>query len=191
MATAALGQTFTATDAYDVRIVRCPCSTDLMTPRQHRLYTYWTDHGGGGAGLPISRFDPLEIRECIGYLHILQYDRDRDDFFYRIYGEAAATAAHAFMHRQWVLDHPGTAGSKFNAHYRDVMASGEPWLGEVLTVDRTHVAPYWNRIVLPLVDPDAPQGFVCVTMAEPEDRLPDRPTTLSGQRFAELLRDVS
>ncbi|CAN0201821.1 unnamed protein product, partial [Chrysoparadoxa australica] len=121
-----------------------------MSDRQAQLYDYWSAEGGADGGLSITAFDPLAVWGCIGFLHILEYDKGRGDFFYRVYGESAAGAARAAMHRRWVSEQPGNAGAAFHAHYSDVMASRRPWLGEVFTVDRLDVAPYWYRIVLPL-----------------------------------------
>lgn len=165
-----------ATEAYDVRIVQWSFLRRLMTPRQRALYDHWVAASDGTGVLEISAFDPLEVWDCVGFMHILQYDAARMDFFYRIYGEATARSALACLHQHWVMDHPGCAGTKFRDHYLEVMGSGRPWLGEVYTVDQTYVAPYWNRIVLPLVDPADPQGFACVTLAEPHEVIPSGET---------------
>ena len=168
----ALGQPFAASDDYDARLARWDCRRDAMTDRQTTLFDYWTSAGGDRGALSVSDFDPLAVSDCIGLLHILQYDAGRDDFFYRIYGEQAAIAAKAAMHRRWVLDHPGCVGPVFHDNYREIQATRTPWLGEVFTVDANKVAPYWRRIVLPLAVEADPRGFACVTLAEPYDESP-------------------
>ncbi|WP_193180711.1 PAS domain-containing protein [Nisaea sediminum] len=164
-----LGETLTATEAYDVEIIQWEFEEERMTPRQRQLYGYWSSRSGAGKRLSVGEFDPLEIRASIGYLHLVQYDADRNDFFYRIYGEMAARSAKAGMHRKWVGNHPGRAGAKFLAHYMELMAERAPWLGEVYTKDSIKVAPYWRRMVLPLEIAGHPDGFACATLAEPRD----------------------
>jgi|GEM_PF-5726246 len=167
----ALGQAFVAFDAYAATLIQWRFRRELMSPRQRILFDYWRAQGGDRGALSVAEFDPLAVWGCIGMLHILQFDAERGDFFYCVYGEEVAIAAQAAMHRRWVLQHPGGAGPVFHAHYRDLMDSGRPWLGEVLTADGGGVAPYWHRMVLPLVSPD---GYACATLAEPLDAQPDR-----------------
>ena len=76
------------------------------------------------------------------------------------------------LHKRWVKDHPAPARDRFRAHYFEVMESGRPWLGEVYAMDSPKIAPYWNRMVLPLFDPEDPDGFVCLALAEPQTSLP-------------------
>ena len=168
-----LGEIVTATEAYDVEIIPWEFDPERMTARQRELYGYWSSRFDTGKRLSVRDFDPLEIRTSVGYLHLIQYDTDRNDFYYRVYGEMAARSAKAAMHRKWVGSHPGRAGAKFLSHYMQLMARRAPWLGEVYTKDSVNVAPYWRRMVLPLEIADHPDGFACVTLAEPQD-VPDQ-----------------
>jgi hypothetical protein len=169
-----------ARDAFDVRIVQWSFLRRLMTPRQRRLYEYWLAGSGADGTFALASFDPIAVWDSVGYLHILQYHGTREDFFYRLSGDISTKAECASFHRRWVKDHPGAAGAKLRAHYLDVMASGRPWLGEVYADDRRQIAPYWNRMVLPMVDPRTPGRFTCLTLAEPQDTLPV-PTRACGR----------
>jgi hypothetical protein len=169
-----LGEILTATEAYDVEIIPWKFDEARMTPRQRQLYDYWSSKSDANERLSVREFDPLEIRLSVGYLHLVQYDAERNDFFYRIYGEMAARSAKAAMHRKWVGNHPGRAGTKFLAHYMELMAERQPWLGEVHTRDSVNVAPYWRRMVLPLEVKGLPDGFACATLAEPKNTADER-----------------
>ena len=165
-------------DGFDLRIVQWSFLRRLMNERQRILYTYWLSGCVHGA-FDLSRFDPLQVWQCVGYLHIVQYNAERDDFYYRLSGDISARAARRSLHKHWVEDHPDPGRSKVRAHYREMMAARQPWLGEVYAVDSLTIAPYWNRMVLPVVDPEGPDGFVCLALAEPHNELPvpPRPAT--------------
>lgn len=169
----ALGQSQTASEAFDVSLAEKALDRETMTPRQGLLYDYWLASGGENREMTISDFDPLEVWGVMGYLHIVQYDSARDDFFYRVYGEAAARAAKAALHRRWVTDHPGKGGAKLRDHYLEIKATRRPWLGEAFIFDISDVAPYWNRLALPLSVRDDPNAFACITLAEPSNRPPE------------------
>lgn len=158
-------------EAFDLRIVQWSFLRRLMNERQRILYEYWLDGSEDGV-FDLSTFDPLAVWQCVGYLHIVQYKATRDDFFYRLSGDISARAARRSLHKHWVEDHPDPGREKVRTHYQEVMASGRPWLGEVYAVDSYRIAPYWNRMVLPMVDPEDPDGFVCLVLAEPQDTLP-------------------
>jgi len=168
---AAFGRGEEPAGEYDVRFVASALRPEALTDRQRQLHAYWTECGGAD-GLALGDFDPLRVPDALGYLHLLEYGADRDDFFYRFFGSVAAKSALDNMHRKWVLDHPGAAGRKFWAHYKALMASGAPWVGLVEMIDSSHVAPYWRRLVLPLRPPQ-PEGYACVTLAEPFEQRPD------------------
>lgn len=161
----------TESEGFDLRIVQWSFLRRLMNDRQRILYAYWLSRSRDGV-FDLSAFDPLEVWPCVGYLHIVQYRAERDDFYYRLSGEISARAARRSLHKHWVEDHPEPGRSKVRAHYREMMTSGRPWLGEVYAVDSDRIAPYWNRMVLPMVDPEAPDGFVCLALAEPQNDLP-------------------
>ena len=162
-----LGEVFTATDAYDAEIIPWAFGKERMTPRQRQLNTYWSSGSRNDGHLSVQDFDALEIHNAVGYLHLVQHDADRDEFFYRIYGENAAKSAMAAMHRKWIGNHPGRAGAKFRAHYTELMIEREPWMGEVYAKDSVKVAPYWQRMVLLLSVAGDPDAFACATLAEP------------------------
>lgn len=176
----ALGQSQAASDAFDVRLAEKVLDRETMTHRQGLLYDYWLASGGGRGEMTVSDFDPLEVWGVMGYLHILQYDRPHDDFFYRVYGEAAARASKAALHRRWVTDHPGQGGEQLREHYRDLKATRRPWIGEAFIFDVADVAPYWCRMILPLAVPSDPDGFACITLVEPSKRPPE------NSEFAEM-----
>lgn len=160
-------------EAFDLRIVQWSFLRSLMNNLQRILYTYWLSGSEGGA-FDLSTFDPLEVWPCVGYLHIVEYKAERDDFYYRLSGDISARAAWRSLHKHWVADHPNPGRSKVRAHYQEVMGTGQPWLGEVYAIDSQRIAPYWNRMVLPMVDPQDPDGFVCLALAEPQSDLPVR-----------------
>ena len=161
-----------APESLDIRLVQWSFLRRLMNDRQRLLYDYWLAGSSDGC-FDISTFDPLLVWDCVGFLHILQYDRSRDDLFYRLSGDISAKAMGRSLHKRWIKDHPAPARDKFRAHYLDVMELGQPWLGEVYAVNSKGIAPYWNRMVLPLVDLEDPNGFVCLSLAEPHARLPE------------------
>ena len=158
-------------EQFDVRFVQWSFLHRLMNERQRILYEYWLSASENGK-FDLSCFDPLEVWQCVGYLHIVQYNRVRDDFHYRLSGDISARAARRSLHKQWVQDHPDPGRRKVRAHYEEVMESAAPWLGEVYAVDSLRIAPYWNRMVLPVFDPEDPENFVCLALAEPQDELP-------------------
>ena len=158
-------------ETFDVRIVQWSFLRSLMTDRQRALYDYWLA-GSGLDGFDIADFDPLRVWDSIGYLHIVHHDPARDDFFYRLSGDLSGGPAAPSLHKRWVTNQAGMAGGRFHAHYCEVMTTRQPWLGEIYADKKGLGVPYWNRMVLPMVDAAAPDRFTCLSLAEPKDHLP-------------------
>lgn len=133
-----------------------PPESDLDLPPLRALWTFWRARTGpDGAPPPASAIDPVELRDALGNLILLDSIGDGTDFLYRLYG--TAVSAHAgtdwtgWTMGAMTLKTGGGLGIYYRALQTACALSGKPvasqhysppWLG----------ATSWRRLTVPFLD---------------------------------------
>ena len=107
-----------------------------------------------------SRFDPFSLRPWLGYIMILEYQPEPDDFLYRIYGTRIAEHSGFDMTGRLVGDFESPTGSFFERLYREAIAECKLVYSEHTRVHARYDCD-WHRVICPVKDGERIQLVVC------------------------------
>lgn len=133
-----------------------PTADDLEEAPLKALHRWWHDRHPEKDGLPsVDAVDPVDLREALGHLMILDVLEDGWDYRYRLYGSEIARFAKRDYTGQRTSDLKvlSLIPAFYIACYRAVLARPEPLMTrnqpptDVATVN-------WTRLVLPLIGAD-------------------------------------
>jgi hypothetical protein len=122
---------------------------DIQSPMLMRLYELWRHRHADGKLPARGDFDPVEMKECLGNIFLLEYLPDIDNFRYTLIGTKIAG---------WVgVDNTGKLvdevfDERVRLFYKGLQAREVParTIGKVVWRDKQHVA--YEAIMLPLSD---------------------------------------
>lgn len=158
---------------------------------EHRMLRFLLDYWNTlprAVDLPgAASIDPVEMRQVLGYILLLDVLPSGDDFVYRLYGSGIAGIGGQDWTGWSVAAMGQKTGSNYGRFYRSVyrasLIARRPIFTEHFS-PRFLAARSWQRIVLPLVDAEgAVVRFLCGNV--PVGRRP-----LSAADRAELVRRV-
>jgi hypothetical protein len=144
---------FKARGARGPKVVWEP-TIDLLEARPLRvLQDYWSDLAAGRAMPLASEIDPLDMREALGHVALLDVIEDGRDFRYRVFGTAIAAVSEFDLTGRNVSESPASAYIvEFAlAIYRAACARKAPVFTEHGPAG-THEVHAWQRLILPLAD---------------------------------------
>lgn len=124
-------------------------SMDIQSPMLMRLYELWQSRHVGGRLPGRSDFDPVEMKECLGNIFILEYVPELDNFRYTLIGTKIVN---------WVgVDNTGKMvdeifDDRMRQFYKGLQSRQVPvrTSGKVVWRDKEHVA--YELVTLPLSD---------------------------------------
>lgn len=122
---------------------------DIQSPMLLRLYELWRNRHADGTLPGRSDFDPVEMKECLGNIFILEYVPDLDNFRYTLIGTKIVN---------WVgVDNTGKMvdeifDDRMRQFYKGLQARQLPvrTSGKVVWRDKDHVS--YELVTLPLSD---------------------------------------
>ncbi|NNG04115.1 MAG: PAS domain-containing protein [Inquilinus sp.] len=127
--------------------------------RLARLYEYWDSRRNGAAMPARSDVDPLDLREHIGRIHLIEVI-DGERFQYRVYGSRIANPDGVDMTGRFASDYQDTAFAEMTIrHYRICVVQAAPVLHHVVGVIE-HRPFEFKRLCLPLSQNDAGVGMI-------------------------------
>ncbi len=135
-------------------IIWRPRVADLELPQLAFLLRYWEDlpRQTDAPGPHLKLIDPLEMREALGFVTLIDVVDGGNDFLYRVYGTRIAERYGADLtgKRTSQTDNGSYAAAFLVAIYRAALRRAEPVFSEHYPSPRSSTAK-WSRIVLPLV----------------------------------------
>ena len=121
----------------------------MSNERLHRLLEYWRGKQAGRAMPSRADIDPLELREHLGRLHLLDVV-GRDLFRFRVYGSAVTNPDMADMTGRTTRDYADAAfGAVVTRHYQTCVDEKAPVYHEVVAT-RDDAPCEYIRLTLPL-----------------------------------------
>ncbi|WP_420403749.1 PAS domain-containing protein [Nisaea sp.] len=105
------------------------------------------------------------LRPWLGNIMVLELDREREDFRYRLYGSEIAARSGFDMTGKWVSDFRSEIGDVFHSQYRKavhekrLIVSRNPYLHSRAPCD-------WERIICPVASGEQVQLVVANHMVE-------------------------
>jgi hypothetical protein len=148
---------FLANGGQPPRVVWGPRPDDIDLPPLAFLLRYWDGlPRHSGARFPHwRRVDPLEMREALGHVALIDVVDGGADFIYRVYGTRIAERYGSDLtgRRTSETDGGSYAAAFLVAVYRAVLARREPMFSVHFPSPRSSTAK-WTRVVLPLVGDD-------------------------------------
>ena len=105
-------------------------------------------------------FDAFTLRPWLGYIMILEYLPDREDFRYRMYGTRIATQSGFDMTGRLVSEFDSSVGAFFARLYRECVAERQLIYSEHTRVQGRYDCD-WHRVMCPVRAGDAVQLVVC------------------------------
>jgi hypothetical protein len=147
-------QIFAAVNAPSPAVRLDPSEDDLPEARLRFLHAYWTKLGGGKP--PLARaVDPIEMRQALGQILLLDVEPSGYDFSYRVYGTDIARSAGDDWTGWTVGAMNAKTGLNLGLFYRAVYRASLLYARPIYT---EHDSPpklstrRWRRLVLPLAN---------------------------------------
>lgn len=107
-----------------------------------------------------NHFDAFSLRPWLGYIMILEYLPDADDFLYRIYGTLIAEQSGFDMTGRRVSDFGSATGQFFETLYREAVGDRKLIYSEHTRVHARYNCD-WHRLICPVRADDRIQVVVC------------------------------
>jgi hypothetical protein len=131
-----------------------PRPADLDLPQLAFLLRYWEGlpRQTNAPGPHLKLIDPLEMRDALGFVTLIDILDEGTDFLYRVYGTRIAERYGADLtgRRTSETDNGSYAAAFLVAIYRAVLKRAEPVFSEHYPSPRSSTAK-WSRVALPLV----------------------------------------
>ena len=127
---------------------------DFALPQHRCVYAHWLSHRGA-ADLPRAEsIDPLQLREALGYIILLEPNADSSDFRYRLFGSAIREIFKRDPTGTMVSDLPLAQASVFGAQHRALLALRRPIYSEHDAPPEVSSITRWCRLILPYAGAD-------------------------------------
>lgn len=148
-----------------------PKVADLTQPQLGFLLHYWEglSRQTEAPGPHLRLIDPLEMREALGFVALIDVVEGGRDFAYRVYGTRIVERYGADLTGRRVseTDNGSYAAAFLVALYRAVLQRAEPVFSEHYPSPRSSTAK-WSRVLLPLVgDSGGIERFLAGIVAGP------------------------
>lgn len=117
----------------------------------HRIiWSYWQELRQNDDIASYTRIDPIAFNKAIGYVLLLEPNRENTDFKYRVYGSAIADRLGIEMTGKWVSEF--TSGQKYLslAQYPKTIDLRQPLYSEHFTETDPFHRTQWCRLILPM-----------------------------------------
>jgi len=123
------------------------------------LLDHWNGLRGAAAAPPMAALDPVDLRQALGYVLLIDPLDDGADFRYRLYGSLIATVSGADLTGKRVSEHhaSGHVVDFSLAGYRAAYLRAEPLYTLRHPARAVHTRS-WERLVLPLLAKDGRVG---------------------------------
>lgn len=150
-------------------------SGDLDEPRLASLLEYWQRQRPEGGGMPPRRaMDPLEMKPLLGFLMVLELERDGFDAIYRLYGSnlagnGAGRDWTGFRVSEMCRQMQAPAALLARACYLAIHRRPAPFF-TMHTPPRRQGVGVWKRLMLPLADSDGACTRILVASLPLEQR---------------------
>jgi hypothetical protein len=151
------------------------------------LHGYWLGLARDGDLPPVRAVDPVDMREALGYVLLLDVQPDGTDFVYRLYGSGVAATGG----QDWTGWSVGAMGARtktsYDRFYRSVYRASLLARKPIYTEHRApdfQSARAWQRLVLPLAGPGGTVARFLV------GNVPVGVRPLTAEQSAELVRRV-
>lgn len=152
-------------------IIWRPRAAEVELPQLAALLRYWDGlpRQADAPGPHLKLIDPLDMREALGFVTLIDIVDGGADFLYRVYGTRIAERYGADLtgRRTSETDNGSYAAAFLVAIYRAALKRAEPVFSEHYPSPRSSTAK-WTRVVLPLVgDSGGIERFLAGIVAGP------------------------
>ncbi len=138
------------------------CTLDpIQTDRRHFsipvhqiLWDYWQSLRGESNIARYDHIDPMDFNQAIGYVLLLEPNKDATDFRYRVYGSTVAERFGQEMTGRWLTDFGDTPGKLSLAQYPAVVKTRCPLYSEHDASNLEFHVTRWCRLILPMENKD-------------------------------------
>jgi len=117
------------------------------------LYRYWSGKRRGRSMPSRAALEVLELKQWLGYLHLVEVSREAPEFRYRVFGTQIAAQLGFDLTGASVDDNPPSGVRELRRGYEEVVARKAP-LYQVHEMIGRKGAFRYNRMLLPLSDDD-------------------------------------
>jgi len=135
------------------KFIATPEPDSIAQPNLRRLLSYWTQLRGDRRLPHQCKIDPIEMRDLLGFINLLDVVNDGDDFRHRLCGSKIADAQGADFTGSMVS---AAASDRYEAAFlqgscRAVVKDPSPLITVHCTLSQQRSIT-WTRLVLPLAD---------------------------------------
>ncbi len=118
------------------------------------LWEYWQNMRGGREIARYEQIDPMDFNRAIGFVLLLEPNKDVTDFRYRVYGSSVAQHFGQEMTGKWLSDFGDTPGKLSLAQYPAVVKIRKPIYSEHDAANLEFHVTRWTRLILPMENRD-------------------------------------
>jgi len=122
---------------------------DIVTPELRELFAFWHRLCDGRPWPLRAQLDIIDLKPWLGQIAMLDYERDRDDYFYRVFGSELAHELSAEMTNRWVSDWEPALAADLKRQYDKVRATGHPLVVCPESEELIRSRPF-ERLIVPL-----------------------------------------
>ena len=134
-----------------VSLLAAQVNTDAFELAPHRIiWSYWQELRQNDDIASYSNIDPIAFNKAIGYVLLLEPNRDNSDFKYRVYGSAVANRLGLEMNGKWVSEFKSDRKYLSLAQYPKTIELRRPLYSEHFTDDGPFSKTHWCRLILPM-----------------------------------------
>lgn len=122
----------------------------LLSPHKI-LWNYWQSLRGAGDIAIYDQIDPMEFNRAIGFVLLLEPNKEATDFRYRVYGSSVAERFGQEMTGKWLSDFGDAPGKLSLAQYPIILANRIAVYSEHDAVtEMEFYLTRWCRLILPM-----------------------------------------
>ena len=128
---------------------------DFALPQHRCVYAHWLAHRGAADLPPTSSIDPLELREALGYINLLEPEPGFGDFRYRLVGSSIFEIVKHDLAGTLVSDLSLARATVFGAQFRALRTLRRPIYSEHDAPPDVSLITRWCRLILPYAGADS------------------------------------